>query len=185
MYPDDGNDSGPTEPKGLRATTQHYLKDLIYGANDGIITTFAVVAGVAGAQLEPRIVLILGFANLIADGFSMGASNFLSIQSDEAVRRTSGLGVGEPFPTRHSFATFGAFVLVGVIPLLSYVVTMDRNPFLMAILLTLTTLFVVGAARSLVTTMRWWRSGFEMLAVGSVAAAVAYGIGAFVESLTG
>lgn len=172
-------------PRGLREFAQHYLKDLVYGANDGIITTFAVVAGVAGAQLEARVVLILGFANLLADGFSMGASSFLAIRSDEAVRLISGREVGEPFPTRHSAATFVAFVVAGVVPLFSYVVTMGRDPFLMAIVLTLATLFVVGAARSLVTQVRWWLAGFEMLAIGSIAAAVAYGIGALVEGLTG
>ena len=46
------------EPDGVRGLAEHYLKDLVYGANDGIITTFAVVAGVAGAQLEARIVLL-------------------------------------------------------------------------------------------------------------------------------
>lgn len=110
------------EPDGFKGLAEHYLKDLVYGANDGIITTFAVVAGVAGAQLEARIVLILGFANLLGDGFSMGASNFLSIRSDEAVRRSSGLAVLEPFPSRHSVATFAAFVVTGCVPLLGYVV---------------------------------------------------------------
>ena len=180
--PDPGAGHEPTEFRGL---AEHYLKDLVYGANDGIITTFAVVAGVAGAQLEARIVLILGFANLLADGFSMGASNFLSIRSDEAVRRASGMDVNEPFPSRHSLATFVAFVVAGVVPLASYVVTMGHNRFLMAVLLTLATLFAVGAARALVTRDRWWRSGFEMLAVGSVAAAVAYGVGALMKDLTG
>lgn len=168
----------------MRPLAQHYLKDLVYGANDGIITTFAVVAGVAGARLEPRIVLILGFANLLADGFSMGASNFLSIRSDEAVRRVSGRRPREPFPARHSLATFAAFVIAGVVPLASYVFTMNGERFLLAVVLTLATLFVVGAARSLVTDVRWWRSGFEMLAVGSIAAAVAFGVGAFVGGLT-
>jgi VIT1/CCC1 family predicted Fe2+/Mn2+ transporter len=172
------------EPDGLRGLAEHYLKDLVYGANDGIITTFAVVAGVAGAQLDARVVLILGFANLLADGFSMGASNFLSIRSDEAVRESSGLAVLEPFPGRHSLATFAAFVVAGCVPLLSYVVIEATDPFRTAVLLTLATLFVVGAARSLVTGRRWWWSGLEMLLVGSVAAAVAYGVGAFVERLT-
>lgn len=58
-----------------------YIGDLVYGANDGIVTTFAVVAGAAGAVLSPGIIIILGLANLIADGFSMGASNFLSLRS--------------------------------------------------------------------------------------------------------
>jgi VIT1/CCC1 family predicted Fe2+/Mn2+ transporter len=173
------------EPRDARGLAQHYLKDLVYGANDGIITTFAVVAGVAGAALEPAIVLILGFANLLADGFSMGASNFLSIRSDEAVRRASGDGVREPFPGRHALATFLAFVVAGVVPLVSYVVTVDVDRFTMAVFLTLTALFGVGAARSMVTDTRWWQSGLEMLAVGSIAAAVAYAVGAFVRGLTG
>jgi vacuolar iron transporter family protein len=172
------------EPEELRGLAEHYLKDLVYGANDGIITTFAVVAGVAGAQLEARIVLILGFANLLADGFSMGASNFLSIQSDEAVRRSSGLAVLEPNPGRHSAATFLAFVVAGFVPLLSYVLVTGPDPFLVAVMLTLGTLFAVGALRSLVTGVSWWRSGAEMFVVGSLAAAVAYGVGALVESIT-
>jgi VIT family len=45
----------------------HYFPDLVYGANDGIITTFAVVSGVVGADLSERVILILGFANLLAD----------------------------------------------------------------------------------------------------------------------
>ena len=64
-------------------TTGKYIGDLIYGANDGIITTFAVVAGAAGATLSPSIVIILGFANLLADGISMGASNFLGGKSEQ------------------------------------------------------------------------------------------------------
>jgi len=59
-----------------------YIGDLVFGANDGIITTFAVVSGAAGALLSPGVIIILGLANLIADGFSMGASNFLSLRSE-------------------------------------------------------------------------------------------------------
>jgi VIT1/CCC1 family predicted Fe2+/Mn2+ transporter len=54
------------------------IEDFVYGATDGAVTTFAVVAGVIGASLSPSIVLILGFANLFADGFSMSIGNYLS-----------------------------------------------------------------------------------------------------------
>jgi len=47
------------EPLGVRATAQHYLKDMVYGANDGLVTTFAVVAGVEGGALTRRAVLIV------------------------------------------------------------------------------------------------------------------------------
>jgi vacuolar iron transporter family protein len=61
-----------------------YLKDAIYGANDGIVTTFAVVAGVTGASLEHNIIILLGLASLLADGFSMAASNYLGSKSEHA-----------------------------------------------------------------------------------------------------
>jgi VIT1/CCC1 family predicted Fe2+/Mn2+ transporter len=58
-----------------------YLPDAVYGAIDGTVTTFAVVSGVLGAELSPRVVLILGAANLLADGFSMAAGNFTATKS--------------------------------------------------------------------------------------------------------
>jgi VIT1/CCC1 family predicted Fe2+/Mn2+ transporter len=61
----------------LMPINPRFLKAAVYGANDGIITTFAVVAGVAGAGLSVKIVLILGIANLIADGCSMGFGDYL------------------------------------------------------------------------------------------------------------
>lgn len=69
-----------------------YIKDLVYGANDGIITTFAVVAGVAGASLSSGIVILIGLANLLADGFSMAASNYLGTKSElELFKREKGV----------------------------------------------------------------------------------------------
>lgn len=60
-----------------------FLKDFIYGAIDGAVTTFAIVAGVAGAGLSAGVVIILGIANLLADGFSMAVSNFLGSRAAE------------------------------------------------------------------------------------------------------
>ncbi len=65
-----------------------FLPAVIDGVNDGIVTTFAVIAGVAGAALEPRIVLIVGAANVLADGFSIATSNFFSCRAEEDHRET-------------------------------------------------------------------------------------------------
>lgn len=65
-----------------RGTSQNYLRDFVYGGIDGAVTTFAVVAGTTGAELSTKIILILGAANLIADGFSMAASNFLGTRAE-------------------------------------------------------------------------------------------------------
>ena len=67
--------------------THNYLRDWIYGGIDGAVTTLAVVTGVAGAQLSPWIILVLGFANLLADGFSMAASNYLGTKAEQDDRR--------------------------------------------------------------------------------------------------
>jgi VIT1/CCC1 family predicted Fe2+/Mn2+ transporter len=175
--------AGHEPPPGVELL-RHYLRDLVYGANDGIITTFAVVSGVAGAALEARTVLILGAANLLADGFSMGASNYLSIRSDEAVRDSRGEPISEPFPMRHGVATTAAFVVAGAVPLLPYVLAAPERRFGVAVAATLATLFVVGALRSSVTALRWWKAGLEMLAVGALAAAVSYGVGWLIAGVT-
>ncbi len=60
---------------------QDYLSEFVYGGIDGSVTTFAVVAGAAGAGLSASVIIILGFANLIADGFSMSVGSYLSGKS--------------------------------------------------------------------------------------------------------
>lgn len=59
-----------------------YIKSIVYGGLDGIVTTFAVVSGVAGASLAMKVVIILGFSNLLADGFSMAVGDYLSSKSE-------------------------------------------------------------------------------------------------------
>jgi VIT1/CCC1 family predicted Fe2+/Mn2+ transporter len=161
-----------------RDVARHYIGDLVYGANDGLVTTFAVVSGVAGADLAPRIVLILGVANLLADGFSMGASGFLAIRSSAAADGQS-RGIREPLS--HAGATFLAFLVAGVLPLLAY--ALAGSSFAASAAVTGAMMFAAGAARSLVTPRGWLRCGLEMFLVGATAAAVAYGIGAWLATL--
>jgi VIT1/CCC1 family predicted Fe2+/Mn2+ transporter len=168
------------EPRFGPEMMRHYMGDLIYGANDGIVTTFAVVSGVTGAALSPRTALILGLANLFADGFSMGASNFLAIRTVEA-GRAEGQDPVEPFPARHGLATALAFVTVGTVPLLAYAAAAPGIRFAVAVSATLTVMFIAGSLRATVTKLRWWRAGLEMLAVGSAASAVAYAVGAILR----
>lgn len=174
------------EPQGPLQTARHYVRELIYGANDGIITTFAVVAGVAGGGLSLRVVLIIGAANLFADGLSMAAGNYLSIRSHESVLQTQDLPEEEAFPARHAAATFLAFVVGGTMPLLPYMIpglVLDR--FILSIFLTFSAMFVVGASRSLIANVQWWTAGGEMLGLGALVAGLAYLSGAVVSALVG
>ena len=156
-----------------------YIGEVIYGANDGIVTTFAVVAGVAGAGLDPAIVLILGVANLLADGFSMGMSNYLSQRSEldyQAAQGNTAHAESIKPPAYTAFTTFLAFVVAGWAPLLPYALAVGET-FQLSIAVTAVAFFLVGASRSLVTDRRWYTAGGEMFAVGMVAAAVAFGAG--------
>jgi VIT1/CCC1 family predicted Fe2+/Mn2+ transporter len=86
---------------------------------------------------------------------------------------------------RHGSATLVAFVLAGLIPLVAYLLPLSSDAsFVAALALTGCALFGVGAARSLVTGLGWFRSGVEMLLVGSLAAVAAYLIGALAAAIT-
>lgn len=174
------------EPKGMLATARHYVGDLVYGANDGLITTFAVVAGVAGGALSSRATLIIGAANLFADGLSMAVGNYLSIRSREGVLAAQDLPEEEAHPAKHGLATLFAFVGAGGVPLLPFALLTGAGARLTgSIVLTFTTLFVIGALRAVVTIDRWWLAGLEMLLLGIAVALAAYGSGAFVAWLLG
>jgi len=180
----------PAAPAAASAFLHRFVRDLVYGANDGIITTFAVVAGVAGARLSPRIVLILGVANLVADGISMGASNYLGIRSERQARHAIGRSAHgappESAPIVHGVVTLGAFVAAGAIPLLAYLAPVPAaHRFALACALTLAAQFAVGAARTVVTGQGRWRSGLEMLAIGAAAALLAWAAGRVVGAVTG
>jgi VIT1/CCC1 family predicted Fe2+/Mn2+ transporter len=172
------------EPTTAVAIARHYIGDVIYGANDGIITTFAVVAGVTGGSLTVRTVLIVGAANLIADGLSMGVGNYLSIRSNESALEAQNLPEQEARPARHGFATFLAFIVIGALPLLPYVLPeLHIDRFVMSVLLTAAALFGVGASRAAVTVEQWWTAGLEMLLLGVIVGTVAYGSGLLVAAV--
>lgn len=159
----------------LRAAIGKYLPDLILGAGDGIITTLAIVSGVVGASLSAAVVLILGLANLLADGLSMGASNVLARRSQAAGGLMPTLSVA----AWHGLATFIGFVFAGFIPLLAYCLPWSRDiQFETAASLALAALFTIGAGRAVFTKRNWLTSGLEMLILGGIAASVAYAVGA-------
>ena len=69
--------------QGQSSSLQQYLGEFVYGGINGSVTTFAVVAGASGAELSPSVIIILGFANLFADGLSMSIGSYLSHQSEK------------------------------------------------------------------------------------------------------
>ena len=169
------------------------LKSAVFGANDGIVTTFAVVAAVVGASLSPSIVVILGIANMIADGLAMGLGDYLGERSERLMRlkddgKTSQdkLVLGDGL-WHTGLVTFVAFVVAGSLPILPFVLGAVGVPiaaswqFPLSILATGLALFTVGVIRTKFTPCHWWRGGLEMLGIGAIAATVAYVLGAWIE----
>ncbi|MDO8508056.1 MAG: VIT1/CCC1 transporter family protein [Nanoarchaeota archaeon] len=173
----------------MKKNGEKYLPEFIYGAIDGIVTTFAVVAGSLGAGLSSSIILILGFANLFADGFSMAISNYLSIKSENELNsRHNHKHDHVKNPKKTALATFNAFVIVGFIPLISFVLAMfipfvNTHKFLYSGILTGIAFIIVGAFKSKIIGNSRIKSIIETLIIGGIAAFIAYLVGYILKSI--
>lgn len=234
-----------------KAKWQDYIGEFVYGGIDGSVTTFAVVAGAAGASLESSVIIILGFANLIADGFAMSVGSYLSNKSeaenyekherieywevdnlpekereeireiyqakgfegelldqvvkvitadkdrwvDVMMKEELNMIKEEKSPIMMGFMTFVAFILVGLIPLISYVwnfssdVDMTKelaqNLFGTSILFTSLAFVGIGWLKSYVTDTARIRSILETLFLGATAAILSYFVGNVLEKMVG
>ena len=216
-----------------------HFDDFIYGSIDGAVTTFAIVAGVMGASLPSTIILILGFANLFADGFSMAAANYQASKArnefvemkkkqeeweidnlgeqerdeirdiyrekgfkdelledvvriitskrkvwiDTMMKEELGLIEDEKNPLDSSASTFVGFNLVGLIPLIPFMVFMaigielNFEAFTYSIVSVCAAFFLVGMIKGKIVKKSILRSGINTLIIGGFAASVAYVVG--------
>lgn len=161
-----------------------YMRDFVLSANDGIITTFAVVAGAQGANFPPYVVITLGLANLLADGISMASGSYLGTESEEEMRQLGSKSVFKYHTSLmgHAFITFAAFVLAGIIPLLPFIFSAE-NAFYFSIVMVVISLMGLGLARSLAVKRGYLRSILETVIVGSLAAGLAFYVGRFLEQI--
>lgn len=229
----------------LQADRRHsYLGDAVLGGIDGCVTTFAVVAGVSGAGFPAGVAIVLGLANLLADGFSMAAGNYQAGKTErERVARARrheerhidlipegereeirqiysakgfsgdalehvvdtitgdrrlwvdtmmteelGLPLETAHPLRIALATFGAFLAVGLVPLLPFVLPGLVPPhatFAASCVMTGVAFFGIGLFKGYWLGTSRWRGGLETLLVGGTAATLAYAVGALLRSTIG
>jgi VIT1/CCC1 family predicted Fe2+/Mn2+ transporter len=222
---------------------QNYLREFVYGGIDGAVTTFAVVAGAVGANLDASIIIILGFANLLADGFSMSVGAYLSAKSenenyqkhrsieywevdnipekereeivdiykakgfegdllqkvvdvivsdrdrwvDEMMKDELNMIEESKSPFKIGLATLISFILIGFIPLMVYVYDFLNETvfdlFFWTSVFTGLAFIVIGWLKSYVNQTNVYKSVLETLALGFVAALVAYFVGDFLETI--
>jgi VIT1/CCC1 family predicted Fe2+/Mn2+ transporter len=228
---------------GFLKKYEKYLGEFVYGGIDGCVTTFAVVAGSVGAGLDSAIIIILGFANLLADGFSMSVGAYLSnktkkdnfnkhkqieywevdnlpeLEKEEirVIYREQGfegqlleevvkvitsdkdrwvnimmkeelvMFEEDKSPLIIGSVTYFSFILIGVIPLLVYVLDyiypFNYNLFLLSSILTAIGFIIIGWLKAFVNQTMYWKGIFETLLLGGIAAIVAYFIGDFLEGI--
>lgn len=167
---------------------QKYLWEFVYGGIDWCVTTFAVVAWSVGANLETRIILILGFANLLADGFSMSIGAYLSSKAEREQAEKHGKVIDDDKkPLAIGLATYVSFILIGLIPLLIYLINVFTqnidNLFLWASVLTFIWFAFIWWLKSLITEKSKIISMLETLFLWALAAWVAYYVGDFLEKI--
>ncbi len=229
--------------KSAFAKFQDYLGEFVYGGIDGSVTTFAVVAGSVGAGLDSAVIIILGFANLLADGFAMSVGAYLSTKSEKAnydkhkkveywevehlpevereevreIYRNKGFE-GELLekvvdvitadkdrwvdvmmkeelemmeesksPIKMGAVTYLSFVLIGLIPLvvyvLDYTVGFPGNLFFWSCIFTSFGFIIVGFLKTYVTETPIWKGILETLILGAIAAGVSYFVGDILEGI--
>lgn len=171
---------------------ENNLREFVYGGMDGAVTTFAVVTGAAGANLGVRVILILGFANVLADGFSMAVGSYLSEKSDQDLSIHKGESKKEDHdsPLAASIATFVSFILIGLVPLMVYLIDfildldMTNHQLLTyAVILTLVAFGLIGLLRARVTKIKKRKAILESLGLGAAAAIISYGAGNILERI--
>jgi vacuolar iron transporter family protein len=158
-----------------------FLRDVIFAADDGLVTTFAVVAGSTGASLHPSVPIILGLANILADGFSLGTGIYLGIKSElEMDSKDKALIRIEGSPFLHGLVTFFSFAFFGFFPLLPFLLNLPHK-FLISGIVVALLLFVVGLLKTIFTKKNSIKSAFEMLLIGGFSAFMAYMVGFLVD----
>lgn len=222
---------------------QQYLPEFVYGGIDGCVTTFAVVAGSVGANLDISVIVILGLANLLADGFAMSVGAFLSAKSNianyekhkkveywevENMPELERQEIREIYekkgfkgdlleevvdvitadkdrwvdvmmkeeleiiresksPFIIGLVTYMSFILIGMIPLLSYLINYSSEDtgqlFLIACILTSGGFLIIGFLKSNVTESNKLKGTLETLLLGAIAAGVAYFVGDILEKV--
>ena len=159
---------------------KEYLRSVIYGGVDGIITIFNIISGVEGGNLKYKVIFILGFSALISDAFSMGVSDFLSVDANNKVLKEEN---EQPNPVNSGIITFISFILFGLIPLLTYLLVKSKRNYIITYISTVISLFLLGSFQSLYTEDKWYISGSSVSLYGIIASLVSYNIGKYLNKL--
>lgn len=173
-----------TYTKPVKQAHYIYLGDTILGGIDGCITTFAIIASASGAGFSGMVAIILGIANLLADGYSMAISNFHATKSQREIfaQEERAGKMDAPQPLYAALSTFLAFILVGFLPLIPFFFFSETQiSFWVSTLIACATFFTIGTVKGALTNKSLLLSGLSTFFTGGTAALLAYLIAAWLE----
>ena len=157
------------------------VRSAVLGGVDGVITSFTIVAASDVGGLGTRAVAVVGFASLLADATSMGASEFLSVSAERAATADVSLSLSSRVsdarrlvpPVRAGVVCFASFVVWGCVPIVLYLAT---TRLLACAVLSLVELMLLGAARARLSGEPLLLGLGQTALLGAAAGAVAYGV---------
>lgn len=153
--------------------TSHVVRPTILGGVDGVITSFAIVAAGNAASLDDDIILVVGLSSVVADGLSMGISEYLSNAGSN----------GDARPIRQGIACLASFIVFGMIPPLVYVFSVRK--LFATCMFALVELMILGAGRSILLNEGELLSGLvQTILLGGVAGGIAYVVAQYVHDVT-
>lgn len=167
-----------------------FLRDFIFGVEDGLVSALGVVAGISGAALSVNIIFLAVFVEMFAGGISMSAGTYLSVKSQEEYlhselkekkikihkRELAPIERELKNPVKAAIIMFLSFIIGSLTPIVPFLLQ-TANTLLASIVFSAIGLFIFGATKTIFTKRNWIRSGLEMLILGMFAAVVGYYIG--------
>lgn len=158
----------------------YFLRSIIYGGIDGIITMFNIISGITGAKLNSKYIFILGLAVLISDGLSMGISDYLSLKADIKLKQQYNKNelVSNVDPLKNGLITLFSFIIFGFIPIFLFFIFSNKkkNKYLPLIISVTISLFILGSIQSKYTNEYWYYTGTKLSIFGLLTAFVSFNI---------
>lgn len=174
-----------------------WVREIVFGLNDGIVSTFALLAGITGAVISWEALIIAALVEIVTGALSMSLGTFISTKSQiefyqgnldgkkHIKKEIKALKDGFENPEIAAVQIGIAFLIGGLVPLWPYFIWVEQYALWVSLVCTLAFLFIVGVLKSKFTHKLWWHSGLEMVIIALLAGFISYYLGVFVGHLVG
>jgi vacuolar iron transporter family protein len=171
----------------MKNIIKKFLPEFVYGSVDGVVTTVAIVTAAVGAGLSSSVIFILGLANVLADAWSMGSSEYLSSISEAQMEGDNYDDEGKT-PLAKAGVTFGSFVTIGLLPVIPFLISVLAPGFrgsdiYVSLVAALFSFIIIGYVGARVTGTSHVRNIIRTVIVGSVAALISFLVGYLLRNL--